>query len=538
MYTRFGFTDPYEFLFFVGLIVLAALAISAFVSMITVWKLAMFAAQIGTEIGDQLYMYYMRQSWLFHSNTSTAELTKNISSESIRITDQIIQPLMQMNSRFVLALFLTIGIVVYKPLVALVAVSIFLIAYLILFRLVRIKLAINGQIISTSLTNRFKLLNEGLGGIKDILLLNRQKYFVDEFKESGRQFSRARGRTNALWQVPRYFMEFLAFGAMISLVLYLISSNNGELGVILPVLAVYGFVGFKLLPAFQLIYGSISQIKGNVAAFESVSEHLFLSQREEADEKLESNESVKPFLEGDVVFKNVSFTYPNKYKPALTEVDLIFPAKKTVGVVGASGSGKSTLIDILLCLISPAKGSMAVNGIDISSENKRTWQNSIGFVPQSIFLTDGTIKQNVAFGVPESDIESDKVKAALKLAQLDDYIETLDLGIDTPVGERGVQLSGGQRQRIGIARALYDNASVLVFDEATSALDGITERMIMESIHSLSGKKSVVLIAHRLQTVKKCDVIYFIDNGKVVSTGTFDELYENSSQFRKMADHS
>ena len=217
---------------------------------------------------------------------------------------------------------------------------------------------------------------------------------------------------------------------------------------------------------------------------------------------------------------------------------MLIPVNSVIGIVGPSGSGKSTLIDILLCLIKPQQGQLKIDNIIINDQNSRSWQNTIGFVAQNIFLSEGTIAENIAFGIPKNEIDFNQIHKALTLAHLNDLIESLEKGVHTKVGERGIQLSGGQRQRIGIARALYHKAEVLVFDEATSSLDGITEKMIMEAIHQFSGKKTIILIAHRLKTVQKCDNLFFIDNGKVVDQGTYDELIEKNEQFKNMSMHA
>ena len=217
---------------------------------------------------------------------------------------------------------------------------------------------------------------------------------------------------------------------------------------------------------------------------------------------------------------------------------MLIPVNSVIGIVGPSGSGKSTIIDILLGLIDSNHGQLKVDDQIINNNNRRSWQNAIGFVAQSIFLSEGTISENVAFGVPTNQIDLNQVKEVLKLAHLSEYVETLSDGIHTKVGERGVQLSGGQRQRIGIARALYNKAEVLVFDEATSSLDGVTEKMIMDAIHDFSGKKTIILIAHRLKTVQKCDQIFYISEGKVNDNGTYEELLKRNEHFKKMAIHS
>lgn len=540
LYQQSGIQNPYDFVFWVGVAVLTALTVAALISMYTIWKLSMFAAKVGTEIADRLYTHYMHQSWLFHASGSSAQLTKQVSNEAVRVTDGVIQPLMQMNARVVLAIFLSIGIFAYNPIVALTGLAIFAVAYILLYKLVRKRLQANGQTLSSVATQRFRLMNEGFGGIKDVLLLNRNQDFIARFEQTGNDFSYARGNNNVLWQVPRYFMELLAFGSMIGLVLYLIVSHQGNLGVVLPILAVYALAGFKLLPAFQQIYASIGQIKGNIAAFEAIREDLLASQkRVNQNSKQTTQQSNQPIaLKQAIQLKQVTFTYPGKTQPALDNLNLTIPANSVIGIVGPSGSGKSTAVDLLLGLIAPQQGQLVIDNTPITEQNMRAWQNSIGFVPQSIFLSEGSIAENVAFGIPEKDINLEQVNKALHLAHLDELVQSLDNGIHTKVGERGVQLSGGQRQRIGIARALYQEANVLVFDEATSALDGITEKMIMDAIHDFSGQKTIIMIAHRLKTVQKCDTIFMIDQGQVSAQGTFEELLKTNEHFKKMASHA
>ena len=332
-------------------------------------------------------------------------------------------------------------------------------------------------------------------------------------------------------------MELLAFGAMISLVLVLLTTRDGNLSQVLPVLAVYALAGFKLLPALQQIYGSVTTIRGNTAAFDAIKTDLLASLTLQNSQSsyasnidLDSAKSIR--------LNNVSFNYPNKQTAALSNLTIDIPVNATVGFVGESGSGKSTTIDLLLGLIKPDKGQLLIDQTVIDSDNISAWQQHIGFVPQSIFLSEGSIAENIAFGLSAKDISLEKVKKAVKLAHLDALVESLPLGLDTKVGERGVQLSGGQRQRIGIARALYNDADILVFDEATSALDGITEKVIMDAIQELSGKKTIIMIAHRLKTVQKCDIIYLMEKGEIVDQGNYQDLINKNVRFRKMAEYS
>lgn len=535
VYKYSGANSEYQFAFFLGIGVLIMLLISAVTSMFTTWRLSLFASRIGADIGARLYNYYLNQNWLFHASGNSAHLTKQIVNEVGRTTGGILMPLMQMNARIVLAIFMILTIFIYDPKVALVGLFIFAITYFIIFVLVRIRLHRNGNTISRVSEQRFRLMSEGFGGIKDLLLLGRDSDFINRFNQSGHKLAYSQGTNAALTQTPRFFIELLAFGSMISLVLYLIASYDDNLGLILPILSVYALATFKLLPAFQLIYACIADIRSNIPAYQAIqndlinSEHLELKINEASEDHLH--------LKQEISLVNVTFTYPDKEEPTLNNLCVSIPAKSIIGIVGPSGSGKSTMIDIMLGLIEPDHGHLKIDDDIINKENCRLWQNNIGFVAQNIFLSGGTIAENIAFGIPKDQIDTEKVQQAIKLAHLDELLQSLDKGVDTEVGERGIKLSGGQRQRIGIARALYHEAEVLVFDEATSSLDGISERMIMEAIHEFSGQKTIIMIAHRLKTVQKCDQIFFIDRGELADQGSYEELIERNEHFKNMATH-
>ena len=535
-YQMSGINSESQFVFILGICVLIMLFISMVISVFTIWGLSMFANKIGTEIADRLYAHYLRQDWLFHASGSSAQLTKKIATETMRVTGAILVPLMQLNSKIILSLLMSITIFFYDPKVAAIGLSIFAISYFFLFKGVRNRLNKNGIAISEVNEERFRLMNEGFGGIKDVLLMGRYNDFINRFNRTGKTLAYSQGINAALAQAPRYFVELLAFGSMISLILYLIVSHNGNLGMILPIISVYAIGTIKLLPAFQQIYSSVAIIRANIPAFESIQKDLYDSSlRGEMSKKVEES-YLRP--KKQISLEKVRFTYPNKQEPALDGLSISIPINSVIGIVGPSGSGKSTLIDILLGLIEPDQGKLKIDNKIIDSKNCRSWQNTIGFVAQSIFLSEGSIAENIAFGIPNNEIDFKQVEYALNLAHLTELTKSLKQGIYTKVGERGIQLSGGQRQRIGIARALYHRADVLVFDEATSSLDGITEKMIMEAIHNFSGQKTIILIAHRLKTVQKCHKIFFIDNGKVVDHGTYDELIDKNEQFKNMSMHS
>ena len=533
LFLKSNIDDPYEFIFYLGFICLATLAIATLISMFITWRLTMFANKIGIDIGDRLYTYYLNQEWLFHTIGNSSSLTKKIANETTRITSEILVPLMLMNARIVLTFFIVLLMFLHDPLILILFLLVFTLSYIILFKFVRKQLVINGKNISNMFLERFKLMSEGFGGIKEVLLLGRSNYFKERFIKAGNKLSYSLGINRTIALAPRYFMELLGFATMIGLVLYLIKNSQGNLGLILPILSAYALAGMKLLPALQQIYHSIAQVKGNLSAYETIREDLKNINTADTGQKVETNQQLWS-KHNEINLKNITFNYPDKTIPALENVSLTIKPNSTVGFVGTTGSGKSTLIDVILGLIKPQQGEVTIDGTPLIKKNLRMWQNKIGFVPQSIFLTEGTIAENITFGIPQDLIDYVQIKKILKLAHLEEWVSQLEKGVYTKVGERGVQLSGGQKQRIGIARALYYEADVLVFDEATSALDGITEKTIMDAINKFTGQKTLIIIAHRMKTIEKCNQIFMMENGRIVDRGTYQQLLEKNEQFKKM----
>lgn len=536
VYRASGMGSPEVFLFWLGVGVLGALTVAACVSMYSNWRLAYYGQQLGAELSTRLYRHYMQQSWLFHASGNSSQLINKIGGECNRLTNQVITQFLQLNARFILALVIAVAILIYNPAVALMGIGLFTTAYLLLYRVVRRRLVANGQIVTKTNRERMKLMQEGFGGIKDTLLLGRQADFNERYSAANQAFGRAQGTNTVMAQVPRYAMELVAFGAIIMLVLYLLRSNQGDLGTVLPVLAVYALAGFKLLPAFQHIYASAATLRSHLAAFDNLKIDLEASRKAVADKP--AGAQGRKVARKQISLENVRFRYPGKDEWALDNLTLTLPLNQVIGVVGASGSGKSTAIDILLGLIEPNEGCLCIDGQPLRPDELRGWQNNIGYVPQSIFLADASIRENIAFGLPPARIDDERVARAARMAHLDHLVGRLPHGLDTAVGERGVQLSGGERQRIGIARALYDDADVLVLDEATSALDGITEKLVMDAIHDFSGEKTIIIIAHRLETVKKCDCIYIISDGSVSDRGRYEDLLLNNIFFKNIAQSS
>lgn len=533
-----GVTSPARFVISAGAVTLAILVVSTLVSMYTLWRLYMYGVLVGAQLGNRLFKYYMSRPWLFHASANSSHLTSNIADETQRITFGIIASCMQLNAKLVMAVLMSAAIFVYNPLVAATGVGLFAIAYTGLYRLARMRLERNGKRVTEQQAIRFKLMSEGFGGIKELLLLGRQQTFSAKFAKASHEFAVAHGSNQVIAQVPRYAMELLAFGAVIALVIYLVIAHDGQMGAILPILSVYALAGMKLLPAFQQVYSSLTQIRGTLPALHGLMGDLRNSLEDaNADRSpAQGRAGSGHFVPAQAIeLRGITFTYPNAECVALDQLTLTIPANKTIGIVGASGSGKSTAIDVLLGLITPDSGELIVDGEVIGVANMRRWQDSVGFVAQSIFLADSSIRENIAFGIPQEAIDDKQVERAARLAHLGPLLETLPRGLQTYVGERGVQLSGGQRQRIGIARALYHDAQVLVLDEATSALDGITERLVMDAIHDFGGTKTIVMIAHRISTVKNCDWIYLLGNGRVLDAGPYATLAQRNESFQRMA---
>jgi ATP-binding cassette, subfamily B, bacterial PglK len=372
--------------------------------------------------------------------------------------------------------------------------------------------------------------SEAFGGIKDLKLLKREALFIDSYRSISERITRVEMRRNAIGLIPRYAIETLAIAGVVLFILYL-SQRGAALGQMLPMLTLYLLAGYRLLPAMQTIYTNLGYVRYARAALQVL--HNDLDDRPEPAEY----RAVGPALafEQAIDIRDVSFAYPQAQAEALRGVSLRIDKNTSVAFVGTTGAGKTTLVDMLMGLLRPNAGSILIDGVALTADNIGAWQRNIGYVPQHIWLSDDSITRNIAFGVPDEDIDHEAVRAAATAASLHEFIVTeLGQGYDTVIGERGIRLSGGQRQRVGIARALYHRPSVLVLDEATSALDGATEKAIIEAVNTLSRKITVILIAHRLNTVIDCDRIFVLERGSVVDDGNYAGLLRDSSAFQRL----
>lgn len=530
-YQHLGFENDNYFLITLGCLVLVAMTISnGYTALMNGWTIY-FSNMQGHYLSMRLMQKYMAQPYIFYLNRNTADLSKNILAEVYRCVGGVVLPTIQACAKIVTTLFIFIFLLILDPVLAVSVVFVLGTAYAILFGLARHHVNKIGRLSTAAVLERYKIASEALSGIKDLKLSGREAEFLNRFATPSDGSARYSAQAGLIAALPKYALEIVAFGGIVSIVIYLISVGENS-GHVIPLISLYALAGYRLMPALQLIYANLTRIKYNLPALEIILKDL--SDGKEDD--LEAHDNCRPLaFEREIRLENLLFFYPNSHKPVLHELDLKIQSNTTIGLVGTTGSGKTTLIDIVLGLLTPESGSIAVDDIQISSENIHAWQKNIGYVPQTIYLSDDTVANNIAFALPDNEIDMHRVVEAAKIAELDDFIESLSEQYQTIVGERGVRLSGGQRQRIGIARALYHDPKVLVLDEATSSLDGITENVIMDAIQNLSHKKTIIMIAHRLTTVKACDVIHVMKEGKIVDSGTYNELLASNIQFYKMA---
>ena len=530
--TFVSFKDSEDLILYLGLFILAVIFISTIISILTTYLLAMFSARTGAEISDKLFRYYCDQDILYHDSKNTSLVTKNLSTETLRVTDLVINPLMQMNAKIVLSIFILIFIFIINPSAALIGISVFLITYLLIYLSVKKRLDINGSDLTDIISKRFLTINECFGGIKEIILLEKIQFYHDKYTRLGQIYSRTRGVNHAISLAPRYLVELMAYGGIIASILVYIILFPSELKAFIGLVSIYAIASLKLLPALQQIYTSITQIRGNITSFLHIKDDLL------AANSLSSNikKHDLPFFE-ELRLENVSFTYPGKDIAAIDNISLKIASNDSIAFIGPSGSGKSTLVNLVLGLLVPSNGKLNINCKEQGFNDVKNRDSLIGYVPQDIYLTDKTILENIAFGVDMAEIDLSKVTNAIKLANLESFIDTFEEGLNTLVGERGVQISGGQKQRIGIARALYNDPEILIFDEATSALDGKAEKLILESINSILQKKTIIMVAHRLNTVKRCGRICIMEEGRIVESGDYDKLIRESKKFRSMIEN-
>jgi ABC-type bacteriocin/lantibiotic exporter with double-glycine peptidase domain len=539
-YEAMGFTSVTSFMFFLGLLTFAMLVGSLVLRALGLWATLHFSQMRSHVWSSKLIRGYLYQPYEWFLNRHSAQLASSVLSEVDKVVNGALYPALQATAQGMVVLVLMALLVAVDPMLAIQVAVVIGGAYAIVFWAFRPHIVRLGEEWWSTTRQRFRIVQEALGGIKDVKASSLEQGFIRRFEQAS-HFLATRGIMSQMIQhVPNLAMQAILFGGMLLVLLYLME-NYGGFQDALPILAVYAFAGYRLMPALQTVYREVSQVRGSEATLDALASDL--NALEPVTQAASRAEPADAFARLDIgkglELREISYTYPLSDQPALRKISVSVPACSTVGLVGATGSGKTTIIDIVLGLLRPQEGELSVGGVAISDTNRRKWQRSLGYVPQQIFLIDDSVAANIAFGVPADEVDFAAVEAAARIANLHEFVvNELPDGYLTHVGEHGVRLSGGQRQRIIIARALYRDPDVLVLDEATSALDNLTEHAVMEAIQKLGRSKSIILIAHRLSTVRHCDCIYLLDRGEVIASGTYDELLLRNSSFRAMAEVS
>ncbi len=506
---RLGAETPTQVLYtLTGLFAGAAFA-AAILRLVLLWAYQKFVYGVSYELGVKLYGDTLAQPYSYHTQRNTSEILASINKVEM-VTNLVLMPLMTASVALVIAVFVIAGLIFIDPAVALVSGCGFVAIYLVASFATRRRLQRNARIIAQAQGDRVRAMQEGLGGIRDVLIDRSQPVFIETYERAEAGFRDARTRNALFANAPRFIVEGAGM-VLIALVAVAVADRAGGIGEALPVLGALALGAQRLLPLVQQIYLGWANTMGNRKNLTDIVELL-----NRPAPVLALAKETLPFANA-IVLDNVGYTYAQARGRALHGVSLEIPKGARVGIAGKTGSGKSTLMDLVLGLLEPTEGEINIDGVKLTAKNRAAWQKNIAHVPQAIFLADASVAENIAFGVKREEIDRERVRLAAEQAELADVVAKLPNSYDTRVGERGIQLSGGQRQRIGIARALYKQASVLVFDEATSALDTETEIAVMTAIERLDRNLTILIIAHRLSTLEGCDMVVNLEEGRITN---------------------
>jgi ABC-type bacteriocin/lantibiotic exporter with double-glycine peptidase domain len=535
-YVHGGFSSKRGFVVALGIAFGAVMLIANLINVVGSLAMGRLALRIGTEMQSTLFGEYLARPYSFHIRANGATLFNNILYETARLTNGILRNAFMLVTNLVTASFIILSILLLNPMIALAMIVGLAGGYALIYFVLRDRLLQLGRIQSRSAIEQAQILHESFGAIKEIIVLQAQNFFRGRFERASQSFSLAAAFSQVVSENPRYFMECVAAVGLVGLALVLSGREEG-VGPWLGQLTFIAFAAYRILPALQLLFAACVNISAGRAGLALIAPDLRRARAENhitaaSVSRTDGAWQLRP--QQEIRLEEVSFRYAPDQPWALRGVCMRVPARAAIGIVGVNGSGKTTLVDLIVGLLVPSEGRVEVDGHALDESNRAAWQSQIAYVPQNMFLLDSSIAQNIAFGIAAADINRHRLLEAARLAQLDEFIAGLPAGYEHRVGERGIQLSGGQRQRIGIARALYRDATVLVFDEATSALDGLTEQELMATLGRLRGRYTTILIAHRMTAVRSCDIIFELENGKITGSGTYDELLRSSEVFRRM----
>jgi len=528
IYAASGMTSEHGFLIMLGIGVLLALVVVNGTKALATRSINRFVFLTGEVLSTRLLQTYLERPYSFFLTRHSADLGRQVLGETQQVINGVIQPGMTVAARGLVALFLSLLLVVADPVMALASVVVMGGSYALLYAFTRAYIEKRGQERIEANRERFHLISELFGGIKEVKLRGIEEIYSSRYSKVARRAGLLQASNQTLTQVPRYGLEVIAFGGILFIVLYQLAFR-GSLGNALPLMALYAFAGYRMLPVFQEIYAGVAKIRFTKAAVDQL--HLDMMNRVEPAPRPLSTAPL-PF-DRQIELADVMYKYPASDQPILRNLTLTIRKGQRVGIIGPTGAGKSTVVDLILGLLSPTTGRVLVDRQPLDTDEAiRSWQTRIGYVPQHIFLADDTIAANIAFGRNMKEIDPATVERAARIAEIHNFIvNELPQGYDTPVGERGIRLSGGQRQRVGLARALYGDPAVLVLDEATSALDTETEDAVIAGLNGLNADCTVIMIAHRLSTVRRCDVLFKLEHGQLAKSGSASEVLGDKDAF-------
>lgn len=523
-----------QFIIFLGLLSLTALLVNQVVRLTSNWYSNYVSHMIWWTLHSRMFRFYLNQPYLYHLNHTSNSLLEKLQVQTLSAVAGVIQPYFLIFSALISALFTVSLLVWVKPIITFLLLGVMIIFYLLIYRKLKKKLEYYSRIGPEFSNKTFKLIDEGLSAIKEIKILGIGQKYLDLFDPIAKKYIDARIKVNLYSDVPRGLVEIVAFGGILLISIILISQNGG-IQEIIPILGMYALALNRLIPSVHNLYQQFTNIKFYSPSFEIIKKDLedAIYSNEIKLNKIFKEDKFK--LNQKIELRKMSFSYPGTHNKVIDSISLKIKVGSLIGIAGGSGAGKTTLVDLILGLFQPVSGSIELDGEILDKTNLPQWQASIGYVPQSGYIADGSITKNIAFGVSEDEVDMKRVVEVANLAQISHFIENdLPEKYNTLVGDRGTKLSGGQRQRLSIARALYLDPQVLIMDEATSALDGITEERVMRSILEFSKEKTIILIAHRLTTLQECDEIFLFDHGKLVDQGDYYHLIKNNIMFKKM----
>ena len=537
MYQTMGFTEIRYFLLFLGLSVLIILLVSNALLTLSTWLTQRYCWKVNHQLSQRLFHRYLQMPYSFYLTINTSSLAKGVLTESTNLIGNVLMPVLDISAKALICISVFVCLLLVDAKLAVVVMAVLGGAYAMVYKSVRWRLTRASEEIVSRNSDRYRVVSEAFGGIKEVKLKHAEEHFRAIFCGSSRAYCKEIAVHEVISRCTRHFIESIAFGGILIIVLYLLFTNS--LLNAIPIIGIYAFAAYRVLPSLQQMFIGMTKIRSHQAILNIVSDELSrpVDRYQFSAVRLASSEQL--VFQEHIELENIAFSYPSSEQFFIREASLVIPKNSRVAIVGRTGAGKTTLVDIILGLLHPQTGRILVDGVEVEPHNLRAWQKKIGCVPQHFHLCDDTVLRNIAFGVSDADIDHARVESAAKLASIHQYIMSdLPSQYDSLLGEKGLRLSGGQRQRIAIARALYRQPEVLVFDEATSALDSMTEDLILDAIEQLGKSHTIITIAHRMSTLKVCDLVVFMEKGKLVASGTYEKLYKECAGFRDLASAS